>query len=141
MLRARALDLLSIRIGYARSQNWAQDPVFSLGTDRLLASAEVQVARWTYLAAGYTYSTGDQVFYRTVLTLPSGRVVGHRGTGRFATLEPYQAPATEHTLTLRIEQGLGRAFYLTATYDHTRGSGDQGRYIVNSVFGALGARF
>lgn len=141
ILRFRPLDPLSIRIGYARSQSWAADPVFSLGTDRLLASAELQVATRTYVAAGYTFSTGEQVFYRAVSTLPPGRAIGHQGSGPFSTLEPYQANATEHTFTLRLEQGFGRQLYATVSYDHTRGSGDQGHYRVNSVSGALGYRF
>ncbi len=141
VLRFRPADRVSIRAGYARSQNWADDPVFSLGTDRLLASVEVRVARSTYLAAGYTFATGDQVFYRSVVTLPPGRTVGHRGSGAFATLEPYQANAREHTLTLRAEQGLGDRFFVVGTYDYTRGSSDEGQYIVNSFFAVLGVRF
>jgi hypothetical protein len=135
VLRAHPLEPLTLRIGYARLQNWAVDPVFSLGTSRLFAMAEVEVVRRTYLAAGYTYSTGDQVFYR------NAPPPGHRGTGSFATLVPYKASATEHTFTLRAEHGIGAAWYLLASYDHTRGFSDEGRYIVNSFFGAVGYRF
>jgi hypothetical protein len=141
VLRAHPLEPLTLRMGYARSQNWAVDPVFSLGTDRLFATAEVQVIRRTYLAGGYTYSAGDQVFYRSETSLPPGRATGHLGTGSFATLVPYQANATEHTFTLRAEQWFGASWYLLASYDHTRGTGDQGRYLVNSFFGAVGYRF
>ncbi len=149
-VRVRPWSWLSLRAGYARTQTWASDPIFSLGTDRILASAEVRLARRTYLAGGYTVSFGDQVFYQTVTSVMPGtggmgvgrgRASSHAGSGMFSTLLPYQSAATEHALSLRWEQGIWRELYYTVSYEYTLGHSDEGDYSVHSVFGAVGYRF
>lgn len=148
-VRVRPWTWLSLRAGYARAQSWASDPVYSLGTDRILASAEVRLARRAYLAGGYAVSFGNQVFYQTVTSLPpvgTGNGVGRgrgssHGSGMFSSLVPYQSAATEHALSVRWEQGLWSELYYTVSYEYTRGHGAEGDYSVHSVFGAVGYRF
>ena len=142
LIRLRPADWLSLRAGYGRAQSWAVDAVYSLGVDRVLTSAEARIARRSYVAAGYSLSLGDQVFYRAAPPVGPGAAHSNaRASGRFASLEPYQAYAREHTLSLRWEQGLWRELYLTVSYDYTRGSSVEGPYVVNSWFAGTGYRF
>ncbi len=142
--RVRPWRWLSLRAGYARAQSWASAPVFSLALDRLLTSAEIRLARRTYLAVGYALSSGDQVFYRRLraggATGASGSR-GHVGSGAFAQLEAYQAGATEDEFSIRVEQGIWRELYVAASYAYTLGSSVQGSYTTQSGFGAVGYRF
>jgi hypothetical protein len=138
-LRMKPRPWLALRVGYARVQSWASDSVFSIGRDRLLASVEARLARGSYLALGYSLSSGDQVFYQGAAG--AAGMSGHRGSGMFASLAPYKASATEHTLSPSWEQRLWEELYMTLRYDHTWGSSQEGDYTVQSFFGGVGYRF
>ncbi len=135
-LRVKPRSWLALRAGYARAQSWASDSVFSIGRDRLLASVEAKLARGSYLALGYSFSTGDQVFYQ-----PLTGAGMHRGSGMFANLAPYKASATENTVSPSWEQGLWEGLYMTMSYGYTWGSSQEGNYTVQSFFGGVGYRF
>ncbi len=144
-LRAYPWSWLALRAGYERAQTWAADDVFSLGTNRILAGVEARLARRSYLALAYSLSSGDQVFYQPESAVaqgsPQARGAAHRGAGRFATIVPYKAAATENTFSLRGEQGIWKELYFTASYEYTLGSSQEGDYVVHSFFGSVGYRF
>ncbi len=141
-LRIKPWSRLALRVGYARVQQWASDSVFSTGTNRLLMSAEVRLARGSYLALGYTLSSGDQVFYQTAPANGTGGMGGGmQGSGMFSNLSPYKAAATQSTLSPSWEQGLWEGLYTTVSYYFTWGSSQEGSYTTQSFFGGVGYRF